>query len=424
MVRFLYLGEITEVFSPAITENIETISSRLDLPALWEFVAVSHDPKQRRLKRMDEVDKATEELDIWFKESVAGKAVRLSFDRADSFSMDHSNNTFADVVLRVDETIDDLPENSTEAPKAVFYPVQRAMLRSEFFITMFTSSFREGQKRSTDEPLTVIPLDMSPTVLEIVLRFLYSDKVEMPLEYALDTLYAADQLFIERLKNKTSMVISTQGNAGLPADTDAGGYNVYDVIRAGWATRQQKLENFGAKYIAERLESYLLDPDFAALVAESADRIKGRQETDTIELIDDIRYYLNERFRMRMEDLVAEEMYDEEPTLEASFKDMKINDMEKTQGGDIGVEESTIVQDVNEHTYGPQWTQEEIEEDFMRAETVKYNELLGKIDELLGKSSILDKFAVGMNEFADLDNRKSSSGCLRPIALACTRGYH
>ena len=41
------------------------------------------------------------------------------------------------------------------------------------------------------------------------------------------------------------------------------------------------------------------------MVAESAGRIKGRQETDTIELVDDIRYYLDERFRMRVDDNLA-----------------------------------------------------------------------------------------------------------------------
>src|SRR4051812_10313585 len=81
--------------------------------------------------------------------------------------------------------------------------------------------------------------------------------------------------------------------------------------------RMHRLEEFGARYLAERLELFLgedeeLAQEFESLIRESADRIINREETDTIELIDDIRYYLNERFRMRLDDLGADEMYNDE----------------------------------------------------------------------------------------------------------------
>lgn len=260
-VRFLYLGEITELFSPEVLINIERISTHLGLSSLWEFALASHDPKQRRLKRMDEVDKAQEDLGAWFTEYVLGKAIQVPLEEADEVSMEFAKDTFSDVILRADEDPEDRPFGAGKhwKPQAVFYPVHKTMLRSEFFTIMFTSSFREGQKRSLDEPLQIIPLEIAPRVLELVLRFFYSDKVVVPLEYALDTLYAADQLFIERLKTKVTMIISTQGNGGLPGDNARGDknkvegddsmglYDIYDVIRAGWATRQPKLEGFGAK---------------------------------------------------------------------------------------------------------------------------------------------------------------------------------
>ncbi|KAF8453004.1 hypothetical protein BGX38DRAFT_443388 [Terfezia claveryi] len=395
--RFLYLGEITEQFSPEVLINIEKISTHLGLPSLWEFALASHDPKQRRLKRMDEVDKAQEDLDTWFTEYVLEKAIRVPLEEAAEVSTGFAKDTFADVILRADEDPEDQPFGTGKhwKPQAVFYPVHRAMLRSEFFTIMFTSSFREGQKRSLDDPLQIIRLEISPRVLELVLRFFYSDKVVVPLEYALDTLYTADQLFIERLKNKVTMIISTQGNGGLPGDNAksdtynvesddfTGSYDIYDVIRAGWATRQPKLEEFGAKYIAERLEDYIDDPDFSDIVQESAERIKSRQETDTIELIDDIRYYLDQRFRMRMDDLAAEQMYDEEATLTSPPK------KEEDKGEDAKDVNGTTGEaktPEEEPKYPTQvWTEEEIQADFMRAEALKFNELLGRINLLLEK---------------------------------------
>ncbi|KAF8472625.1 hypothetical protein BDZ91DRAFT_715455 [Kalaharituber pfeilii] len=404
-VRFLYLGEITELFSSEVTINIERISAHLDLPSLWDFALASGDPKQRRLKRMDEVDKAQEDLDAWFNEFVVGKVVRLDIEDAHKFHMEQANDSFADVVLRADEDVDDRPVNASPdwKPQAVFYPVHKAMLRSEFFTTMFTSSFKEGQKPSSTDPLQIIPMEIAPNILELVLKFLYSDKVAVPLEHALDTLYAADQLFIDRLKNKVAMIISTQGNAGLPGDNmkhrdkkgngeklgGSEGYNVYDVVRAGWATRQRRLEEFGAKYIAERLEDYLEGEEFAELVLESAERIKSRQEIDTIELIDDIRYYLDQRFRMRMDNLDAEEMYDEgalpqhppKPAPKEGQAEAQTEGRREGEGdaqGKKSPEEEPVRQ-------GQVWTEEEMQADFMRAEAIKFDELLGRVDLLLEK---------------------------------------
>ncbi len=73
---------------------------------------------------------------------------------------------------------------------------------------MFTSSFREAQDT---EYLQIINVDCSPAVLQIVLDFLYTENANIPIELALDVLYAADMLFIEKLKNKAAIVISTVG---------------------------------------------------------------------------------------------------------------------------------------------------------------------------------------------------------------------
>ena len=261
-LKFLYLGEIAQLISDDLLIHIQEISALLDLPSLWDFALTSGDPKQRRQKQGDEIDKAKEDLDKWFDEFVLSKAVRVDFHEADAFRMEVTNDSFADVILRSGEVVGNWPPGVSQGWNAqtVFYPVHKAMLRSEFFTIMFTSSFREGQKLLPDEPLHIISLEIQPHILELVLRFLYSDKVVVPLEYALDTLYAADQLFIEKLTVKVTMIISSQGHGGLPGDyggtntksedregRSAEGYSVYDVIRAGWATRQHKLEEFGAK---------------------------------------------------------------------------------------------------------------------------------------------------------------------------------
>jgi hypothetical protein len=188
------------------------------------------------------------------------------------------------------------------------------LLRSEVFATMFASPFREGQ---ASDHLQIVPVDCAPGVLEIILTFLYTEKADFPLSIALDVLTASDMLFIEKLKQRAALLISTLGNGGasiVEAENPRGEtetedvIDIYDVVRAGWDTRVHRLETFGARFIAYRLERYIDEPEFKSLVRESAARIKARQETDTVELVDDIRYYLSERFRLRFEDAGLDDM--------------------------------------------------------------------------------------------------------------------
>lgn len=59
------------------------------------------------------------------------------------------------------------------------------------------------------------------------------------------------------------------------------------VIRAAWDLKVQRLEEFSARYLAFRLEEYIDEAEFEELIRESASRIRNRQETDTIELLDE-----------------------------------------------------------------------------------------------------------------------------------------
>ena len=117
-------------------------------------------------------------------------------------------------------------------------------------------------------------------------------------------------LFIEKLKQRAALLISTLGNgtAGSIIEEDYEGGDsknsngkkddtadsqppswIYQVIRSGWDCRVHRLEEFGARYLAYRLESYIDDEEFKEIVRESAARITARQETDTVEIVDDIR---------------------------------------------------------------------------------------------------------------------------------------
>ncbi|KAI2619575.1 hypothetical protein GGR54DRAFT_602616 [Hypoxylon sp. NC1633] len=359
VMRYLYLGDIPrDLIDPRsnsteeeVLTGVDKISKQLEIDKLWEAILSGNDRRLARQRHQDEVHRAQKQIQGFFQETVLGHKMVVDTRKVHEVKWPHDNAIFADCLLRADEggDDDDSVDNEEEsngipigpgaetrkqastkkARKSALYPAHKAMLiRAPYFETMFSSQFREAQG---SEHLHIIKIDCLPEVLEIILMFLYTEKSECPLELGLDLLYASDMLFLDKLKNKAAVAISTlgsgnnnvlvdrtrfhEGEAGEEAEVEL--INVYDVIHAAWDLGVQRLEDFAARYIAYRLEDYIDDDEFTELIQESASRLKAREETDTIELLDDIRYFLSERFRLRFEDAGLDEMMDEDGEINA-----------------------------------------------------------------------------------------------------------
>ncbi|KAF5674504.1 bood POZ containing protein [Fusarium heterosporum] len=358
-LRYLYLGEVPRDIAPLagadseedILKGLDKVSKQLEVESLWETILAGGDRRLARQRYQAEVERARGQFEDFFAQNVLGHKMVVDTDQIKDVKWKYDNSMFADVILRADEPIDIEDERSGHATptdnaptipigptgdqesvikrKSFLYPAHKAMLiRSEYFGKMFSGDFVESQR---DEHLRIITVDCTPAILEIILTFLYTETAVCPLEHALDLLYAADMLFLDNLKSKAALAISTlgSGTSNVLVDRTHGEsqrngeavqdaeeiemepINIYDVIHAAWDLRVQRLEEFAARYLAYRLEDYIDEEEFQALIAESAQRITVREETDTIELLDDIRYYLGDRFRLRFEDAGLEEMMDE-----------------------------------------------------------------------------------------------------------------
>ncbi|KAL3590269.1 hypothetical protein FPOAC2_12457 [Fusarium poae] len=359
VLRYLYLGEVPRDIAPVggadseedVLKGLDKVSKQLEVESLWEAILAGGDRRLARQRYQAEVERARGQFEDFFKQNVLGHKMVVDTDQVKDVKWKYDNSMFADVILRADEPIDiedersgqvtpteDSPtipigpagdQESVTKRKSGLYPAHKAMLiRSEYFEKMFSGDFVESQR---DDHLRIITVDCTPAVLEIILTFLYTESTVCPLEHALDLLYAADMLFLDGLKSKAAQAISTLGSGNANAlvdrthgeaqkngedgpgveDPEMEPINIYDVIHAAWDLRVQRLEEFAARYLAYRLEDYIDEEDFQALIAESAQRITVREETDTIELLDDIRYYLSDRFRLRFEDVGFEDMMDE-----------------------------------------------------------------------------------------------------------------
>ena len=439
-MRYLYMGDASIVNMDSdeeqetVVAGIDKLSWQLEIPQLFETLMQSGDRRQARQRRTEEVERGRDQLAAWFEQNVLRHKLEVDTEKAQGVRWDRDNAIFADVLLQADEIAEedeeegvthDVPsrERRTDGPlngipighfqasrstsrqrrpqKSILFPAHRAMLlRSELFATMFASPFREGQEL---EHLQVVPVDCSPEVLSIILTFLYTEKADFGLRVALDVLHASDMLFIERLKQRAALLISTLGNGSASVvetenprgETGDDLINIYDVMRAGWDTRVHRLEEFSARYIAYRLERYINEAEFKELVQESAARIQGRQETDTVELVDDIRYYLSERFRLRFEDAGLDEMMDEEsqfhdqdPSGQPSSHRDKSSEPSEDEGVDVhgltppdaGFTSDT---DFADHQGVVMTLDGEIAGDEFAQDSINYQILLGKIDKLM-----------------------------------------
>lgn len=437
VIRHLYFADYNTKLGGGeeeklILAGVDRLGKILEMDYLFDHILESGDRRLARQRRTDELNKGRNQLERWFRENLLKHKITVDTDKADTVKWDRDNGIFADVLLRADEDdfddddntpapstpdSDAAPVRNTEGPlngipigpstriahspvgprqtrKSVLFPAHRAMLiRSEFFQTMFSSSFREAQETPH---LQIIPIDCSPQVLEIVLTFMYTERADFPLDVAIDVLFAADLLWLDKLKVRAAQIISTLGNGAMSVVesenprgelTQDEAIDVYDVVRAGWDTRVQRLEEFGARYIAYRLERFIDQEEFAELVKESAARVKARQETDTVELIDDIRYYLSERFRLRFEEAGLDEMMDEENEISSTAAAaIAAADGKLEEGDNADANGQTPVDALEKLQLGDgniRTLDGEVAGDEFAQDAINYQILLGKIDKLL-----------------------------------------
>lgn len=404
-IKYLYLGEPprelrsgpgTGFTESEVFAGIDKISKYLEIQSLVESILDSGDRRLARQRRTVELSKGRDQLEEWFRGNVLGNKVVVETAQASEVKWDRRNLIFADVLIQADELPDETGEGETQ--KSTLFPCHRAMLlRSEFFQTMFSSPFREAHIK---DQLNVIDVDCSPDVLEIILTFLYTERADFPLDIAVDVLFAADMLFIEKLKTKAAVVISTLGSGGMSqaeaaktrGTKDEDDIDIYAIIRAAWITRVQRLEEFAARFLAYRLEAHIDTPEFAELIQESASRIRARQETDSIELLDDIRFYLNERFRLRFDDAGLDEMMEEQAPVENGDAAAPPEDMAKLAEGveTLNVTTADTPRTTTEQRQQPQGQFREIRtldgavvEDEFSEDAMNYQILMEKLDALL-----------------------------------------
>lgn len=322
LTKFIYLVPVLHEI------DAKDVNSLIDLSTLWGMVELKEfleqarhvaDPSEKSTMMAEYqyriTERAREQLCCFVNDNILRNAVdaghELSLRSEDIISMFNSS-AFPDLVVVV--------ENSQGLKR--LYPCHLAILtRSNYFKIMFDLPLAENfaykqSKAYQDTPSpTEIPIVSFPPcdfeVAELLLRYLYYDASEIPWQYAMDVLLIADHLLEDRVKSMAAVVI-TQSKDILER------YSIFQILYLGWETRMERLEHYAAKIVANDIQRYAEDPELKKAIMLSSTRISIRQETDSIEFVDDMRYYLLQKYAFEPDDIEFLGEEDDEELLKAS----------------------------------------------------------------------------------------------------------
>ncbi|CCK71159.1 uncharacterized protein KNAG_0G01010 [Huiozyma naganishii CBS 8797] len=304
-LKFIYLVPILHTITAEDYDYLIKIAQKLEMNMFAEFMnKVRHvaDPSEKSSMMISYQHKFTnlakEQLKHFVDKYIIDSAVLLTGEEKsikEISSCSFSQHTYPDVLLSVKNHENELK----------IYPCHLAVLmRADYFKVIFTDKFSETvayqeskENRGDGCPYPILEL---PTfdlfVVEIMLRYLYFDEANIPWQYAMEVIKLGDFILADRLKSMAATVV-TQSPKVLER------YTIFQILYFAWETRLERLEHFAAKQVAGEIRALKRSKSFREAIVKSAQRISSREETDTIEFVDDIRFYLLEKYRLESDDI-------------------------------------------------------------------------------------------------------------------------
>ncbi|CDS05641.1 hypothetical protein LRAMOSA08169 [Lichtheimia ramosa] len=316
VLQYLYTGQLVDI-SNDVLENMIFVSKHLHMPDLQtrcEELLQEGKTSKNALRAQDAKAMAKIRNDYEaFLETLFAFAAHVNQSDKDT----HLYTVTQSWLEQQEEKINDMPE-ATFADVGILidnivFPCHKAFLcRTQFFETMLegtfseadvqTSCIRYSQGRELHLPLVELH-EVSAEAFGYVMEYLYTDRCTIPVEEAYDVLLAADMLMLDRLKSIAAIALTTPEEPVL---------DIYELTRTAISLNVDRLEQWCIRYFADHLDDYIKEQRFYDLIRESAQSIAGRQETDSIPLIDDLRYFLGKKYCIFEEDMNPEGRVSEE----------------------------------------------------------------------------------------------------------------
>ncbi|KTF72352.1 hypothetical protein cypCar_00037195 [Cyprinus carpio] len=155
--------------------------------------------------------------------------------------------------------------------------------RSDYFKALLEDHFSEGETLQVHPSIPVITLhDVSHDLFTRILYYIYSDNTQLSHENVYEVLCVADMYLLpglKRLCGRTLAVLLSEEN-------------VLHMWKTAKLFRLSRLEDQCTEYMARIIERLVERPEFADMIREDAGNVAARQETDSIPLVDEIRFHI------------------------------------------------------------------------------------------------------------------------------------
>ncbi|XP_021364162.1 ankyrin repeat and BTB/POZ domain-containing protein 1-like [Mizuhopecten yessoensis] len=151
--------------------------------------------------------------------------------------------------------------------------------RSDYFKALLIDHF--GESYISEDNLPMVPInEISAESFRKLMYYLYQDSCELTKETVVEMLKLADQYLLQGLKRLCASNISKY----IDIDT------VLQILILARLFGLRRLADQCSEFMANNLHEVLRLADFVDIVRQDAANLKQREDTDTVEIIDDIRF--------------------------------------------------------------------------------------------------------------------------------------
>jgi len=154
--------------------------------------------------------------------------------------------------------------------------------RSEYFRALLEDHFQECEPDQEYQLPTVYVHQVDPRVFSCIVSFVYTNSCDVSEDVVGELLHTADMFLLPGLKKLCGKLLAKL----LDIDT------VLDILTTARMFNLPRLEDLCTGYIATNIEQLSTDPNLHRVIEQDARDVVGRQETDSIQIVDDIRSHI------------------------------------------------------------------------------------------------------------------------------------
>jgi len=169
--------------------------------------------------------------------------------------------------------------------------------RSEYFRALLEDHFQETEMDGQYHLPVINIHQVSPQVFSRVVHFVYTNSCHVTEDIVSELLHTADMFLLPGLKKVCGKLLA------MLVDTET----VMDIFKTARLFNLPRLEDQATEFLARNIEVMMDDLELHKMIQQDAAEVRHREETDSVQIIDDIRSHIRASVRSMSDMAEAEE---------------------------------------------------------------------------------------------------------------------